>query len=272
MGKSHLIFIAPLVFLLTAFNGPNFPDSGVITRETDSFYDAQIDYSKFPGRVTDKDRVGNILKIESESKNVKFFRAGDFVQFWVSTYPDTKACEGHVRGTEKNYFIIYVKDLNECWHYKEYFRRGNLLIFKSKVLAKRVKEASYYRLVLIQKRKDFMNQLNDKNHFLWSFTEHQVQKAAEFDRRINKLKREKQRAMAEMLLRKKESSILQRELIKKLDEVDVDLDFFRVDRQELVADRWIKDRDVGKPTVFRPQSKKLLKGKRRRWHQPGFSP
>ena len=43
--------------------GPALPDSGIVSRELDSFYDAKIDYSVFPARVTDKDRVGSILKI-----------------------------------------------------------------------------------------------------------------------------------------------------------------------------------------------------------------
>ena len=45
---------------------PDLPKDGVLSPNVDSFFDINIDYNRFMGRVTDKDLTGNILKIETE--------------------------------------------------------------------------------------------------------------------------------------------------------------------------------------------------------------
>ena len=144
----------------------------------DSWYDKGYDYSQFTGRVTDRDKSSNILKISSEDKNIKFFRAGDSVNFTVAS-KDTDYCQGYVRNVEEKFFVIFVKDLFSCWGNNDYFRRGTLLHFNSKQLLSRVKEASKYRIVLLKRKKDFFRQLNDVNHFIWSYDQQKVLTASD---------------------------------------------------------------------------------------------
>ena len=56
-----------------------------------------------------------------------------------------------------------------------------------------------------------------------------------------------------MLNVKKEDSInLQRELSYRLDKLDKDLEFYRIDKDEPKVDRWHLDHDLGKPVAKRP--------------------
>lgn len=219
----------------------------------DSFYDTKFDYDSFSGRVTDRDATTSVVKISSENKNTKFFRAGDLVEFKIQSTKDGDWCQGFVRSLEPDYFVMYTKDLGPCFPKEEYFRRGTALIMRSEKLGQRVREASVYRASLINKKKDFMGQLNGINNDVWNFEESKVQMAAEYDRRIVEMEKEKLRALDELLNKKNDQIKLQRELAYRLDTIDKELDFYRIEKQELIIDRWHLDKDLGYPVYDRPE-------------------
>jgi hypothetical protein len=226
----------------------------IYLEELDAFYDANVDYKKFSGRVTDRDKTGQIFKVHSESKNVKFFRTGDKVEFNIARLKVDR-CTGFIRGIEKDYFIIHVKEIHPCWKKDEYFRRGTILVFYSVDLEKRVKEAAKFRILLVHRRKSFLTQLNNLNHFLWSFNQQKVLLAGEYDKKIQEIVERKQKALENLLVKKEDSIRLQKELIFRLDSLDNDLDHFRIDKAELYIDRWHLDQDLGLPIINRPQIK-----------------
>jgi hypothetical protein len=219
----------------------------------DSFYDPSFDYSRFTGRVTDRDDTNSIVKITSENKNIKFLRSGDLLRFKLAAR-DSRLCRGYVRSVEKKYVVIYVQDITLCWGVGEYFRRGSMLTFRSDTLAARVRDASTYRIVLLKRRRDFFKQLNDVNHFVWSYEQERVKLAAEYDERITALRQAKQKAMDMLASKKKDSINLQRELAYRLDKLDKDLEFYRIDKDEPKIDRWHLDHDLGKPVHHRPKA------------------
>jgi hypothetical protein len=220
----------------------------------DGFLEPGADYSRFTGRVTDRDRHANILKISSETKNIRFFRAGDLVEFQLASDQRARHCEAYVRSIEEGHFVIYVKDLNRCFNIDAYFRRGAMLVFRSERLAERVYEASKYRVLLVSRRRDFFEQLNRINHFIWSFDQERVKVAADYDRRILELQEARERALSGLNKTKQDNIRLQRELITKLDELDRDLDYHRISKDELHVDRWHLDHDAGLPLQERPQA------------------
>ncbi len=220
-------------------------------QEVDSFFDPDFDYSRFTGRVTDRDKTTNVLKVSSENKNSRFFRTGDKLRFrMVSRKSDL--CEGFIRSVEKGYFIFYVSDWEPCFPGGEYFRRGTMLLFFSETLVERVRDAALYRLVLLRRRKDFYNQLNDINHFVWSYDQQKIKTVAGYDQKIVELQKAKQRALEDLLAKKKDSVRLQKELVYRLDQLDRDLEFYRVEKDDLVIDRWHLDHDLGVPVGRRP--------------------
>lgn len=232
---------------------PNLPDGGVVERDNRGAIDPAIDYEHFMGRVTDKDDSGRIFKVKVENNNTKFFRAGDLVLFKVNLKENRDFCRAFIRNVEDFHFTMYVESLSVCFPSSDYFKRGTQLNFFSKQLAQRVFEATKYREQLVLRKEDFLRQLNDTNHFLWTFDQQKVKVAAEFDERINQLQREKRKALDEMITLKQERLVLQNELMKKLNELDESLSFYRVERQELLMDRWQLDHDQGLPFGQRPQ-------------------
>ncbi len=232
---------------------PNQMAKKTLVIDADSFYDQAFDYSNFSGRVTDRDKTANIVKVSSENRNVKFFRAGDLVEFKVQSTKDTEYCQGFVRSIEEHYFVMYIKDLFPCYSKDDYFRRGTVLVMHSVKLAQRVREASVYRSSLLGKKKDFMSQLNGINGDVWNFEEQKIQVAADFDRRIAEIEKEKIKALDELLTRRNDQIKLQRELAYRLDTIDKELSFYRVEKEELLIDRWHLDHDLGYPVYDRPE-------------------
>ena len=226
-------------------------------QDHDSFYDPEFDYSKFTGRVTDRDKSANIFKVSSENGNIRFFRSGDQVNFRFSS-KKSDFCQGFVRSVEDRYFVMYVRDLYECLDGDvHYFRRGTMLYFNSPTLAERVRDASLYRLVLLRRRRDFYGQLNQTNHFVWSYNQEKVKVAADYDKQIIELQKAKQRAMELLLVKKSDSIKLQKELSYRLDKLDKDLEFYRIEKDDLLIDRWHLDHDLGLPVGKRPSELKF---------------
>jgi hypothetical protein len=124
---------------------------------------------------------------------------------------------------------------------------------RSEKLGQRVREATVYRASLLNKKKDFMGQLNGINGDVWNFEERKIQVAADFDRKIVEMEKEKLRALDELLNRKNDQIKLQRELAYRLDNIDKELDFYRLEKQDLLFDRWHLDQDLGKPVYDRPE-------------------
>jgi hypothetical protein len=235
---------------------PNLPDEGVLAQDNRGAIDPQVDYERFSGRVSDKDDSARIFKIHVENNNSKFFRAGDLVSFKINLKENRDFCTGFVRNVEDFHFTIFVESLAPCYSSDAYFRRGTVLNFYSKTLASRVFEASKYREQLVVRKEDFLKQLNGINHFLWTFDQEKVKTAAKYDEEINRMQREKRKALDDLITLKQERLVLQNELMRKLTELDESLLFYRVERQELMTDRWQSDHDQGLPFGQRPQDLK----------------
>ncbi len=252
----HLLSFTILLFhstVMALVTSPNYPAKGIVSPDQSGFLDEKIDYSRFPGRVTDKDDTGHILKIRTENNNSKFFKIGDEVAFHLPNKSSRYLCRGHVRAVEDFYFSMYVNDMSLCFEEQSYFKRGTALSFVSETLARRIYEASEYRSLLLYRRKDYLSQLNDINHFIWSYDQERVKTAADYDKRILEIQKEKERALDNLLLKKREGHILQTDLKKKLDQMDDNLKFYQIERQELMTDRWNLDHDLGLPVGERPQ-------------------
>lgn len=228
------------------FQGPTLED-----QIKDSYYDPKFNYSEFTGRVTDRDKTASIIKVSSESQNIKFFRSGDEVRFRLAGH-STNRCTGYIRSVEKNYFVLYVKDITRCWGEASYLRRGAMLVFDSEQLAARVLDASNFRIILLKRRRDYLKQLNDVNHFVWSFDQERIKMASEFDEKITALRQARQKALDMLNVKKEDSINLQRELSYRLDKLDKSLDYYRIDKDEPKVDRWHLDHDLGKPVSKRP--------------------
>ena len=255
MDKKVRYFLLILPLLLS-LKSPDFEKK--VKGELDSFYDPSFDYSRFSGRVSDKDVSGNILKVHTENKNARFFKAGDVLDFAMSS-KEIGNCQAYVRSSEKDYFVVYVKDFSPCLGRIEYLRRGTSLVFFAPILGTRVKEASQYRLRLMRRHGDFLSQLNGVNKFVFDYKSQELQLLAEFDKKFLELEKEKKKAISLLQVKKQNSMRLQRELMYRLDQMSADLEFYRIDKFEARADRWHLDHDLGLPVGARPAEPKQAK-------------
>jgi len=254
-GELILLFILSQNSLATILT-PDLAGEKTTGEPNNNFIDRRVDYSKFMGRVTDKDDTGRILKVNVQNNNSKFLKAGDIVFFKVNNHSNKSFCKASVRSVEDFYFSMYVQDFEACWGQDKYFPRGTQLNFKSELLATRVLEGSKYRKLLVLRKEGFLDQLNQINNFLWTFDQQKLKTAIEYDQRINELLREKQLALDNLIGKKQESLRLQAELVSKLDTLDESLNHYKVERQEYLIDRWNMDHDNHLPVGRRPQEMK----------------
>ena len=91
-----------------------------LKKKLEALFDSNIDYKKFSGRMTDRDKVGDILKVYTENKNIKFFKPGDPLEFRLPNQ-SSSLCRGFIKIVEKNYLTLYVKNLFNC------FKKGSIL-------------------------------------------------------------------------------------------------------------------------------------------------
>jgi len=256
MNRFGEYLLLTILFSTSAFGtilAPVLKDEGVVTPDNNKFIDPNTDYTRFYGRVTDRDDTGRILKVKVENNNTKFLKAGDVIHFKINNQDKGYFCKASVRSIEDYYFSVYVQDYSGCWEEGKYFPRGMQLNFKSNRMADRVFEASKYRELLLLRKDGFLTQLNDLNNFLWTFDQQKLKTVATFDEQINELKRQKQLAIDNLIQKKQESMVLQTELIKKLDNLDTSLDHYRIERKEYLTDRWHIDHDSDLPFSRRPQ-------------------
>jgi hypothetical protein len=250
---SILLLVFIFQFNRVAYSQETSRSSETLKIEGDSFYDTTFDYSNFSGRVTDRDSTSSIVKISSENKNIKFFRSGDSLEFKVQNNKSGEYCQGFVRSIEDGYFVMYVKDLKPCYTNELYFRRGTALIIRSFKLASRIREASLYRATLLNKKKDFLTQLNSLNQIVWNFEEKKIEVAAAYDKKIAEIEKQKTRALDQLLAGKNDQLRLQKELGYRLDSLDKELLFYRVEKVEPLYDRWHLDQDLGYPVYDKPE-------------------
>ncbi|HLE10134.1 MAG: hypothetical protein A2504_08220 [Bdellovibrionales bacterium RIFOXYD12_FULL_39_22] len=271
MQLTNLSFYSFILFFVLILILPAWADMDLTQREVDaarerekavdgkkiladSFFDSAADYSRFIGRITDRDLTTNVVKVWAENGNVKFLRSGDNLLFAVASQKDDKLCLGYVRSSEKNYFVMHIKNIYDCWQADDFFRIGMMLRFKADILSQRVKEASINRLIILRKREDFAKQLNAVNHFLWTYEQQKIQVALDYDKKILEMERAKERAIQSFLSQKQDNIKLQGELSYRLDVLDKDLEDSRIEKIELFADRWASDLDLGLPVQTTPQS------------------
>ena len=72
------------------------------------------------------------------------------------------------------------------------------------------------------------------------------------------LENKKRKELDVLLGKKRDQVLLQREIVKKIERLDNDLDYYIIDQYEPELDRWHLDHDLGLPVGKKPQKKKYL--------------
>ena len=96
-------------------------------------------------------------------------------------------------------------------------------------------------------------ELNVINNDVWNFEEKKIEVAAEYDQKIAEIEKQKTKALDQILSQRNDHIKLQRELAYRLDSIDKELDFYRLEKQDLLFDRWHLDHDQGLPVYDKPE-------------------
>ena len=83
------------------------------------------------------------------------------------------------------------------------------------------------------------------NVWLWTFKQQKLKAIAKYDQEIERIKMAKQQEVSDLSLKRKDYLHLQRELKFRLDELDRDIEFYRIENARVLRDRWAMDRDLG---------------------------
>ena len=213
-------------------------------------YDSEQDYSRFSGRVTDKDDAERTLKIQARTKNIRFLKIGDLLTFSINNIKLTKQrpCRAYVKkNIEEYYIVIRVEEIGVCWHRNHYFRRGMIMQFNVPALQRRILEALAFKTYLLGQRKDFLIQLNDVNHFLWNYEHQKLLKTSEFDQKIVEIEAEKQKVLNSLISTKNDYMRLQKELVRNLKIIDKNIEFHTADAGGDEHDGWKTELRLGTP-------------------------
>lgn len=256
------LFIFSLLFSSNCFSSTEnrnikSSDSNLLDKKSDSFFDPKYDYSNTIGRVSDLSQSKNLLKIWSEDLNLRFLKDGDLLSFRLHNR-ESYYCTAHVRSTQNNYLIVHVDDWSGCWDKNKYFRRGTLLKIKSGILKKRIIQASVHRRIVMKRKADFLKQMNSINNFVWNYNDEKLKLVTEYDKKIIEIKKAKEIALSRLLDKKNDYLQLQDVLRLRLDNIDNNLKFYKVDRGEQ-NDRWAQDHHLGLPISRRPYEYSRIK-------------
>jgi hypothetical protein len=80
--------------------------------------------------------------------------------------------------------------------------------------------------------------------------------AADYDKKIAELDKEKSKAVDFLQDEREDKIKLRKELIKRIDNLNRDLEYYRISKDELFDDRWHLDLNMGLPVKERPQAHK----------------
>jgi len=236
----------------TAYS-PNLADHGVMAADFDGFLDPNFDYSFTYGRISDIEQKNLIVKIQVENDVTRFFKPGDFVQLSVRKL-SKEDCQSQVVSAEKGYFTVKLDSLTPCWKEQTYFRRGLVLEIHSTVLHLRVQQASAYRRDLLQKRDAYLKELAGVNNFFWQLANNRDKLGADYDAKIEKLKNDKTAALQKFDQDQVDKVKVQGELMSELNNLDDLLKFYRIDRREILKDRFQSDYDTSAPADQRARA------------------
>lgn len=231
--------------LATAYD-PKLPDHGVMSLDFDGFLDPSRDYTSNVGRVSDVHLDRKMFKVQVESDTTRFLKAGDIVNVSIPNLSKGE-CEVSVVTTEVGYVTFGWQSLEKCWEPKKYFRRGLVVNLYSTVMQLRVQQASAYRKQLLERRSVYMKQLNDVNNFFWKYENEREKLLNEYDQRINALKNEKLQTVSGLDEQRVSKTKVQGELMQELNSLDELLKFYRIERKEVLTDRFYQDYDTSAP-------------------------
>jgi len=197
----------------------------------------------FSGRVSRLNPEASIMRVRLDFINAKFLRVNDGLEFWNEGMSNVR-CQSTIVGKSAEYFLVKVYEWNRCLK-KVGFTVGSYVLFESKDLEKTLKTAREMVKVLLQKRMVLNGMfINTKNDVTDQSTQLEAINSR-YEAMIERIKNEWNEAIKGLSQAKSGNEVEMNSLSAQLDEIDFQLERYRVEDENFKKDRWAID-----PTII----------------------
>lgn len=198
----------------------------------------------FPGRISRLNPQSSLMRVRLDFSNAKFLRTNDGLEFWNEGMPKVR-CQGSIVGKSGEYFLVKVLEWKLCIT-KVGFSVGSFVLFESKDLEKTLGTAREMVNILIQKRMILQsltstkeNDVNDQSSQLENIN-------TKYEAMIERIKNEWNEAIKGLTSEKFANQLELNSLKAQLDEIDFQLERYRIEDANFIKDRWAIDPTVKK--------------------------
>lgn len=198
----------------------------------------------FPGRVSRLNPLASLMRVRLDFSNSKFLRTNDGLEFWNEGMPMVR-CQGAIVGKSGEYFLVRVYEWKNCIS-KVGFSVGSHVYFESKDLEKTLITAREMVKVLLQKRMVLQSQTSNKKNDVTDQSTQLENINARYEAMIERIRSEWNEAIKGLSSAKSTNQVELNSLQAQLDEIDFQLERYRVEDANFKKDRWAID-----PTVLR---------------------
>ena len=198
----------------------------------------------FAGRVSRLNPLASLMRVRLDFANAKFLRTHDAVEFWNEGMPMVR-CQAAIVGKSGEYFLMRVYEWKLCIN-KVGFGVGSHVYFESKDLEKTLITAREMVKVLLQRRMVLEGQTNNKKNDVNDQSSQLENINARYEAMIERIRNEWNEAIKGLNAAKSGNQVELNSLQAQLDEIDFQLERYRVEDANFKKDRWAID-----PTILR---------------------
>lgn len=198
----------------------------------------------FTGRISRLNPEASLMRVRLDFVNAKFLRTNDGIEFWNEGMPMIR-CQAAIVGKSGEYFLLRVYEWKLCIG-KVGFSVGSHVYFESKDLEKTLITAREMVKVLLQKRMLLQGQTTNKDNDVNDQSSQLSNINARYEAMIERIKKEWNDAIKGLSAAKSANEIELNSLKAQLDEIDFQLERYRIEDANIKKDRWAID-----PTILR---------------------
>lgn len=198
----------------------------------------------FSGRISRLNPEATLMRVRLEFANSKFLRTNDAVEFWNEGMPMVR-CQGAIVGKSGEYFLMRVYEWKLCIS-KVGFSVGSHVYFESKDLEKTLITAKEMARILLQKRMLLQGQTTMKANDVNDQSSQLENINTRYEAMIERIKNEWNESIKGLTSEKSANQVELNSLKAQLDEIDFQLERYRIEDANFKKDRWAID-----PTVIK---------------------
>lgn len=193
----------------------------------------------FSGRISKVNKLASLMRVKIDFPNMRYLNKKDKVEFWDEHDP-RRICRGFIAGKSNEYMLIKIPDFTFCDKFL-YISHGVYLKFFSEDLANNIKMGRELITILLKKRLALGGKLRREQKELDSYIEKVNAVNDRYFLLREKLEKEWRQQLA--AIEEDKSTTLRnfKALQIRVDEVDLKLERYKVEDENLHLDRWALD-------------------------------